>query len=75
VTTATWMRNFIRAHPEYKHDSVVGPGITYDLIRTVDAVEKGKQRADNLLGKEYSPSCIPCMCQGADLSTMLGLGK
>jgi glutamate--cysteine ligase catalytic subunit len=73
VTTATWMRRFIRDHPEYKHDSVVGPGITYDLVQTIEAIEKGEKRADDLLGKGYSPSRIPGINQGADSSTVLSL--
>ena len=31
MTTATWIRQYVRSHPEYKKDSVVSPGINYDV--------------------------------------------
>ena len=30
-TTATWIREFVRAHPEYRGDSVITPGINFDV--------------------------------------------
>lgn len=38
ITTATWIRNFVRDHPTYKHDSVVSQEINYDLMCAVDAM-------------------------------------
>lgn len=35
-TPATWIRNFVRSHPDYKHDSVVSQEINYDLMVAVD---------------------------------------
>ena len=32
-TTATWIRQFVHTHPDYKHDSVAGDKIVYDLIK------------------------------------------
>ena len=32
-TSAKWQRDFVRRHPEYRGDSVVGNGIAYDLLR------------------------------------------
>ncbi|GAA5821113.1 hypothetical protein JCM10212_002983 [Sporobolomyces blumeae] len=49
VTTATWMRNFVRSHPAYRHDSVVSQEINYDLVRAVDRIEKGELAAPELL--------------------------
>ncbi|KAL2259626.1 hypothetical protein VTK26DRAFT_6643 [Humicola hyalothermophila] len=34
-TAAKWIREFVRRHPEYKRDSVVGEGITKDLVEAV----------------------------------------
>jgi glutamate--cysteine ligase catalytic subunit len=34
-TPAKWMREFVRSHPEYKGDSVVGEGIQFDLVKKV----------------------------------------
>ena len=33
MTTATWIRDFVRSHPEYKGDSVITPGINFDVSR------------------------------------------
>jgi len=41
-TTATWMRNFITCHPDYKQDSVVNDRITYDLLVACDRISKGE---------------------------------
>lgn len=37
-TTARWIRNFVDAHPGYRHDSVVDEVVTHDLIGAVIAV-------------------------------------
>ena len=36
ITPATWIRNFVRSHPAYKHDSVVSQEINYDLFVAMD---------------------------------------
>ena len=35
-TPATWIRNFVRSHPDYQKDSVVSQAINYDLLLAVD---------------------------------------
>jgi glutamate--cysteine ligase catalytic subunit len=35
-TAATFIRNFVRSHPKYKHDSVVSQEINYDLMVAMD---------------------------------------
>ena len=50
-TTATWIRQFVHAHPDYKHDSVVSDKITYDLITKVRAVSEGQCPCNDLIGK------------------------
>ncbi|KAK4965619.1 glutamate--cysteine ligase [Elasticomyces elasticus] len=35
-TAAKWIRHFVREHSEYGKDSVVGEGITYDLVKAVE---------------------------------------
>lgn len=52
VTTATWMRSFVRSHPAYKFDSVVSEEINYDLVRAMDEIESGARKAP-----EFLPSC------------------
>jgi len=34
-TNARWIRDFIDAHPAYKHDSIVTQSILYDLVQAV----------------------------------------
>lgn len=38
VTTAKYIRNFVRSHPKYAHDSVVGKEVQYDLLTALDEV-------------------------------------
>lgn len=40
-TDATWIRNYIRSHPQYKFDSVVSPEIHYDFIKEVEKLTNG----------------------------------
>ncbi|PBK73874.1 glutamate-cysteine ligase catalytic subunit [Armillaria solidipes] len=54
VTPATWMRNFVREHPDYKRDSVVSMEINYDLMKAVDEIERGVRRAPELLPEDYT---------------------
>lgn len=49
-TPATWMRNFVRNHPEYQKDSVVTRGITYDLMKACDEIGKGTRACPEILG-------------------------
>lgn len=44
MTAATWMRNFIRAHPQYHADSVITPQIARDLIQACDEVAHKKRQ-------------------------------
>ncbi len=37
-TTATWLRSYVQAHPEYESDSVVGEGVLYDLVKVIREV-------------------------------------
>ncbi|KAL8903862.1 MAG: hypothetical protein Q9171_007252 [Xanthocarpia ochracea] len=47
-TAAKWQREFVRAHGEYRGDSIVNEKVMYDLLRTVGGMdgrrEKGKGR-------------------------------
>ena len=46
-TGAKWIREFVARHPEYQHDSVVGQGICYDLIKAAQEIteKEGKSRS------------------------------
>ncbi|XP_044726614.1 glutamate--cysteine ligase [Chrysoperla carnea] len=41
-TTATWIRNFVTSHPDYKKDSIVSDSINYDLLKTVHKLQQGE---------------------------------
>ena len=34
-TNARWQRDFVRAHPFYKQDSVISPRIAYDMLKAI----------------------------------------
>ncbi|KAJ2011282.1 glutamate--cysteine ligase, partial [Coemansia sp. S610] len=48
-TLATWMRNFVQQHPDYRHDSVVSPKVNYDMLCTLNDIEEGRVAAPELL--------------------------
>ncbi|TYZ59726.1 hypothetical protein PybrP1_006638 [[Pythium] brassicae (nom. inval.)] len=50
-TAATWMRRFVRAHPDYAHDSVVSSSIAYDLLRECQDIGEGLKQCPELLGE------------------------
>ncbi|PFH53757.1 hypothetical protein AMATHDRAFT_78877 [Amanita thiersii Skay4041] len=52
-TPATWIRNFVRSHPDYKFDSVVSQEINYDLLKAVDEIERGVRCEPDLLPADY----------------------
>lgn len=51
VTTATWMRNFVSAHPDYKFDSVVSEKIAHDLLQKCVRISEGTERVTELFGQ------------------------
>lgn len=50
VTPASWLRNFVRSHEDYKFDSVVTDSIAYDLLVACKEIGEGKRSAPDLLG-------------------------
>jgi len=61
-TCATWIREFIRSHPAYKHDSVVSEEINFDLMNALDEIERGTRVASDLLPTDYVGSRIDDGC-------------
>lgn len=53
VTFATWIRNFMRSHPDYKGDSVVTAKMNYDFIIAADEIERGVRHEPTLLPPTY----------------------
>ncbi|KAK0533780.1 glutamate--cysteine ligase [Tilletia horrida] len=54
MTTATWIRNYVRSHPEYKFDSVISQGINYDMVLELDKIERGEIEAPGFLPSFYA---------------------
>ncbi|KAM7348926.1 glutamate--cysteine ligase isoform 2-T12 [Cochliomyia hominivorax] len=52
VTTATWMREQVLNHPEYKKDSIVTDRINYDMLKKIQDIQNGKLIEPSLLGQE-----------------------
>jgi glutamate--cysteine ligase catalytic subunit len=50
MTDAAWIRKFCQEHPEYKKDSVVTPGMCYDLVKACDEIGTGQRRCPEVLG-------------------------
>ncbi|XP_033100705.1 glutamate--cysteine ligase catalytic subunit-like isoform X2 [Anneissia japonica] len=53
-TTARWMRDYVRQHPDYKHDSVITDKINYDLLTLCNEISKGVHHPEGLLHKVSS---------------------
>ena len=51
VTPATWMRSYIRKHPDYKFDSVVSSRIATDLMATCHRIGQGLEKPPELYGE------------------------
>ncbi|XP_030747860.1 glutamate--cysteine ligase catalytic subunit [Sitophilus oryzae] len=49
-TTASFIRDFVTNHPNYKQDSVVSDEINYDLLTTLKDIEHGEKSCPELLG-------------------------
>lgn len=50
-TTASYIRSFIVAHPDYRQDSIVSETITRDLIEKCHKITTGEDSAPELLGR------------------------
>ena len=49
-TGAAWIRNFVRAHPSYKQDSIVPPDTVYDLSLFLKRLANKEVSVPELLG-------------------------
>lgn len=50
-STATYIRNFITGHPQYRHDSVVSEVVCHDLVENCRRITSGELAAPDLLGR------------------------
>lgn len=70
-TPATWIRNYVQSHKEYKHDGIVPDGVCFDLVRSCDEIGRGMKRAKELHG----PIIIHPLMQEGVYHTELGSGR
>ncbi|XP_053666037.1 glutamate--cysteine ligase [Anopheles marshallii] len=54
MTTASWMRQQVVSHPEYKNDSVISEGNCYDLLRKAKDIQDGVLACPELLGNNIN---------------------
>ena len=63
MTAATWMRKFIREHPDYKHDSRIPKTTAYDLMVACKEIGNGERECPELLGpikiEKLNPAANP----------------
>jgi glutamate--cysteine ligase catalytic subunit len=55
LTPAAWMRSFVTAHPEYRQDSVVPPGVAHDLVQAIADISEGRRQEPRLMGRQHIP--------------------
>lgn len=55
-TAAKWIRHFVDEHKDYKKDSVVGEGITFDLVKAVEQMTMNEGK-DGLGAEMLSRKC------------------
>ena len=74
-STAAWLRAYVLAHPEYRHDSVVTESICHDLMLRCAALSKGLLAAEDLVPlpsswpARASGLASPCACHTSDTSS------
>merc|ERR1719240_2035493 len=68
-TPATWMRNFVRNHEEYQKDSVLTPGIAYDLMKACDEIGRGVRKCPEILGDVHIDPVTPAMAYATSLKS------
>lgn len=51
-TAATWIRNYVKTHPSYKHDSVIPEDLNYDLLKIINEL------ADSRTWETLAPSLL-----------------
>ena len=65
MTTAKWVRTYIRSHPAYKFDSVVSEEITYDLMKKCTRISEGEEPCAELFADPNTKTCtqVPESCK------------
>jgi len=54
-TNSLWIREFVRSHPNYKHDSIVTQSIAYDLMKAITEIQQsGSKEESSLFGTFFT---------------------
>ena len=61
LTTAGWIRQFVKAHPDYRGDSRVSQPVAYDLLMACRDIGEGKRHEPTLTGAAKLPCVKPGM--------------
>jgi len=75
VTPATWMRDYIRSHPDYKFDSIVSSRIATDLMATCHRIGQGLEKPRELYGDFAIGTVSAKDAQAARMVSNLPLGR
>jgi len=62
-TDATFMREFVKDHPEYMNDSIISQGIAYDFCHILVHDIENLTRSLTMLGQDETTNwttCVPC---------------
>ncbi|XP_076313666.1 glutamate--cysteine ligase-like [Tachypleus tridentatus] len=51
MTDSRWIREFVTSHDDYKHDSYITDKINYDLLLTIDKIQRKEISCSQLLGE------------------------
>ena len=54
MTGASYIRELVLNHPEYKKDSLVTPRMAYDLISNIIGLGNSMEQRQQFLGKEWA---------------------
>ncbi|MFH4976819.1 hypothetical protein AB6A40_003528 [Gnathostoma spinigerum] len=73
MTLASWMREFIANHSDYKHDSIVPDSTIYDMLKMMDGIAQGDVHCPGLLGtfRSRTDSHIPMAVRRAEESFIM----
>ncbi len=58
-TTASWIRSFVKNHPDYQHNGYIPDSVASDLIKLADDIGMGKVQNSALLGGHT----VPVLCK------------
>ena len=74
-TTASWIRSFVKNHPDYQHDGKVPDSVASELVKLADDIGMGKVQDSKLLGGYVLPALCTSDAKPPYLSSNLDKSK